>query len=68
MWPFVPNGHDAGDDGIAGTADDTGVRALAVSNPLYVNVDGGPWTAPGVQVHTGSRLPPDSCPQAMPAP
>jgi hypothetical protein len=68
MWPFVPNGHDAGDDGIAGTADDTGVRALAVSNPLYVNVDGGPWTAPGPRVHSGSRLPPDSCPQAMPAP
>lgn len=66
MFPFVPNSHVAAAD----DADADGIRALAISNPIYVDVDGGGWTPPGVAntVHTGALLPPDPCPVAMPAP
>lgn len=33
-----------------GNLNQCGVTALAVTNPLFVDVDGGGWTAPGVQV------------------
>jgi hypothetical protein len=33
-----------------GNLGENGVTALAFTNPIYVDVDGGGWTAPGVQV------------------
>ncbi len=33
-----------------GNLGEDGVTALAFTNPIYVDVDGGGWTAPGVQV------------------
>lgn len=73
MFPIVPNNFEDGADNISGTADDVGVRALAVSNPIFVDVNGGGWAAPGVLTHTGTPSPPapptpDNCPSAMPAP
>ncbi|HUR42239.1 MAG TPA: carboxypeptidase regulatory-like domain-containing protein [Verrucomicrobiae bacterium] len=62
MWPVVPNDFEDGADNIAGNADDVGVRALAMSNPIYVDVNGGAWVAPGVGNTT------DACGQALPAP
>jgi hypothetical protein len=64
MWPVVPNSHVAAAD----DADADGVRALAVSNPIYVNVDGGAWVPPGVAntAHSGALLPPDGCPSDLP--
>jgi hypothetical protein len=35
---------------IDGNLNQCGMNALAFANPLYVDVDGGGWTAPGVQV------------------
>jgi hypothetical protein len=70
MWPVVPNSFDAGADNVAKTVDDAGIRAMAMSNPIYIDVDGGGWTKPGVDTttHEGTILPPDGCPTAMPAP
>ncbi len=34
-----------------GNLNQCGMTALAFANPLYVDVDGGGWTAPGVQVN-----------------
>jgi hypothetical protein len=36
---------------IDGNLNQCGMLALAFANPLYVDVDGGGWTAPGVQVN-----------------
>ena len=47
------------------SAADTGVTAMAMTNPIYVDVDGdGQWTPPGVEntTHSGAQLPPDGCP------
>lgn len=71
MWPVVPNSYEDGADNISGNSDDVGIRALAMSNPIYVDVNGGGWTAPGISTttHTGATLPPDACPTgAMPVP
>lgn len=65
LYPIVPNDFEDGADNIEGTADDVGVRALTVSNPIFVDVDGGGWNPPGVLSHAGGT---DSCPVAMPAP
>jgi hypothetical protein len=35
---------------IDGNLGEDGLTALAFTNPLFVDVDGGGWTAPGVQV------------------
>lgn len=74
MFPVVPNSFAPGADSLAGTADDIGIRALAVSNPIYVDVNGdGDWDAPGVLTHIGQPTPPaapipDECDSPMPAP
>ena len=62
LWPVVPNDFfDSGDGLQTRSAADTGMFALAVSNPIYVDADGdGEWTAPGVMTHDGSLL--DMCP------
>lgn len=73
LFPIVPNDFAGGVDNTVGTADDIGVRALAVSNPIFIDVNGGGWTAPGTLTHVGNPSPPappvpDNCPVAMPAP
>ena len=71
MYPVVPNSFEDGADNVAGNNDDVGIRALAVSNPIYVDVNGGGWVAPGVAstTHTGAQTPPDPCPDGpMPVP
>ena len=37
-------------DLIDGNLGEGGETALAFTNPLYVDVDGGGWTAPGVRI------------------
>jgi hypothetical protein len=49
MFPVYAEDFAPGSDGVAGTADDIGLRALAVSNPIYIDVDGnGRFDPPGV--------------------
>jgi hypothetical protein len=49
MFPVYAEDFAPGSDGVAGTVDDIGLRALAVSNPIYVDVDGdGRFDPPGV--------------------
>ena len=66
LWPVVPNDFvDSGDGLAVRSAADTGVTAMAMTNPIYVDVDGdGQWTPPGVEntTHSGAQLPPDGCP------
>ncbi len=66
LFPVVPNDFVDGGDGLqTRSAADRGTPALAVTNPIYVDVDGdGEWTPPGVEntAHSGSQLPPDGCP------
>ena len=51
LWPVVPEGfRDSGDGFKTRSAADMGTFAMAVSNPVYVDVDGDGWKAPGVQV------------------
>jgi hypothetical protein len=33
-----------------GNLGENGIMAMSFSNPLFVDVDGGGWTAPGVQL------------------
>lgn len=48
LYPVYPDAWEAGADNVAGTADDVGIRALAMSNPIYIDVDGnGRWDPPG---------------------
>ncbi len=54
MFPVVPNSlQQSGNGTLAGLTDgnlgEAGMTALAFANPIYVDVDGGGWTAPGVQ-------------------
>lgn len=51
LWPVVPNDFVDGGDGLStrSTAD-TGTVAMAVSNPIYVDVDGNGWDAPTLNV------------------
>jgi hypothetical protein len=56
IWPVLPGGiaHDGNNTTLAGLVDgnlgEGGEMALAFSNPLYVDVDGGGFTAPGVRI------------------
>jgi hypothetical protein len=63
MYPHVPNSYVAASNPV----DAEGIRALAISNPMFVDVDGNGWSPPGVAatVHGGNG---DSCPTAMPSP
>lgn len=54
LFPVVPNSlQQSGNGTLAGLTDgnlgEAGMTALAFTNPIYVDVDGGGWTAPGVQ-------------------
>jgi hypothetical protein len=57
LFPVVPNdiNHTSGNnDTLAeltdGNVGESGVTALAFTNPVFIDVDNGTWTAPGVQV------------------
>jgi hypothetical protein len=54
LFPIIPNDlTQAGNGNVAGLTDgnlgEGGITALAYTNPLFVDVDGGGWTPPGVQ-------------------
>jgi hypothetical protein len=34
-----------------GNLGENGILAVALTNPLFVDVDGGGWTAPGLQIN-----------------
>jgi hypothetical protein len=55
IFPFYPNSLNQGGnttlaDLTDGNVGEGGMVAVAYANPLYVDVDGGGWTAPGVNV------------------
>jgi hypothetical protein len=55
MFPIVPNDlKTSGNTTLANLTDgnlgENGIMAMSFSNPLFVDVDGGGWTAPGVQL------------------
>jgi hypothetical protein len=57
LFPVVPNSlNTAGNGSLAGLTDgnlgEGGMPALAYANPLYVDVDGGGWSSPGVSFGT----------------
>ena len=56
MFPMVPNDlQQAGNTTLANLTDgnlgENGILTMALTNPLFVDVDGGGWTAPGVKIH-----------------
>lgn len=56
LFPVIPNDlASAGNGTLANLTDgnlgQNGILAMAYSNPLFVDVDGGGWTAPGVQIN-----------------
>ncbi len=51
LWPVVPNDFEDSGDGLTKrSAADTGTVAMAMSNPIYIDVDGGGWKAPALNV------------------
>jgi len=55
LFPVVPNSISTGTnttlaDLIDGNLSEAGIPALAFTNPIFVDVDGGGWDPPGVQV------------------
>ena len=56
IWPVLPGGiaRDGNNTTLAGLVDgnlgEGGETVLAFSNPLYVDVDGGGFAAPGVRI------------------
>jgi hypothetical protein len=55
MFPFYPNSIATGSNTTLanltdGNLGESGMLALSYTNPLYVDVDGGGWTPPGVSV------------------
>lgn len=55
LYPVMPNGLKTSTNTslvqlIDGNLGEDGITALAFTNPLFVDVDGGGWTAPGVQI------------------
>jgi len=57
LFPVVPNSLNTGGNGSLaaltdGNLGEGGMPALAYANPLYVDVDGGGWTAPGLAFGT----------------
>jgi len=56
LFPVVPNDlRTTGNTTLANLTDgnlgENGIMAMAFTNPLFVDVDGGGWTAPGVQIN-----------------
>ena len=56
LFPVVPNDlQQAGNTTLANLTDgnlgENGILAMALTNPLFVDVDGGGWTAPGLQIN-----------------
>ncbi|HTY27845.1 MAG TPA: hypothetical protein VMD51_06820, partial [Mycobacterium sp.] len=56
LFPMIPNSIKTStnatlSDLTDGNLGEDGVLALAFTNPLFVDVDGGGWTAPGVHFH-----------------
>lgn len=58
MFPVVPSDFtDSGDGATVRSAGDTGIPALTISNPIFVDANGdGSWQAPGVQVADGTPV------------
>ena len=59
LFPVVPNDLSKSTnttlaDLTNGNLGEEGINALAFTNPLFVDVDGGGWTAPGVRVQVAS--------------
>ena len=55
LFPFYPNSIDEGSNTnltelTDGNLGEGGMLAFAYTNPLYIDVDGGGWTAPGVML------------------
>jgi hypothetical protein len=55
LFPVIPNnlqvsGNSTLADLTDGNLGESGITALAFTNPLFVDVDGGGWTAPGLSV------------------
>lgn len=55
LYPVLPNGLRTASnrtlaDLLDGNLGEDGVTALAFTNPLFVDVDGGGWTPPGVRI------------------
>ncbi len=55
LFPVLPNSlktdvNTSLDDLLDGNLGEDGVTTLAFTNPLFVDVDGGGWTPPGVQI------------------
>jgi hypothetical protein len=57
LFPVVPNSilgagtNDTVADLLDGNLNESGITALAFTNPIFIDVDGGGWDAPGVQVN-----------------
>ncbi len=50
LWPVVPNDFSDADGLRTRSAADRGTLAMAMSNPLYVDVGANGWQAPGLQL------------------
>lgn len=55
LFPVVPNdllpdGNGTLADLTDGNLGEDGIMAMAITNPLFVDVDGGGWTAPGLKI------------------
>jgi hypothetical protein len=56
LYPVLPNSlKTSTNTNLAqltdGNLGEDGITALAFTNPLFIDVDGGGWTAPGVQIN-----------------
>ena len=56
LFPVIPNDlRTTGNGTLANLTDgnlgENGIMAMAFTNPLFVDVDGGGWTAPGLQIN-----------------
>jgi hypothetical protein len=56
LFPVIPNDLlSTGNGTLANLTDgnlgENGIMAIAFTNPLFVDVDGGGWTAPGLQIN-----------------
>ncbi len=55
LFPVVPNSLTTAGNGTLldltdGNLGENGITAMAFTNPLFIDVDGDPWTAPGLQI------------------
>jgi len=56
LYPVLPTSLQTGTNATLaqltdGNLGELGITALAFTNPLFIDVDGGGWTAPGVQIN-----------------